>query len=73
MTACSDRDCQREALMAIRTTRPTRAELKSTVWYEESAAPKAAERFCREHGAELIANLVCVLVPPDDATPHKAP
>lgn len=68
MVKCESAGCDAEARVAIRTTRPSRAELRpsraelrSTIWYDERAAPKAASRYCRDHGATLAGELVIVL------------
>jgi len=65
-TTCEERGCDKPARLAIRTTRPTRANLKSTIYYDERVAPKTASRYCNEHGTHLAAELVRTLADGDD-------
>lgn len=64
-TKCCASGCARAARMAIRTTRPTRAKLTTTVWWDDRTAPVQAARYCRVHGAALLADFSLVLVAPD--------
>ena len=64
---CSTKGCENEARMALRTTRPTRGELKTVVWYDDrdDNVPKAASRLCKEHGAQTMKEMVDLLVGED--------
>jgi hypothetical protein len=58
--------CEREgieqvATVAIATRRPTRANLWTKIWWEESEAPRNAERVCGEHAERIITELTKVL------------
>jgi len=66
--SCSSPDCDRPARMAIRTTRPQRDNVVVTVWTDSHAdkVPAKAPRYCREHGADMLADFVRVLVDGDD-------
>lgn len=59
---CSHSECDKIALMAIRTTRPQRSDLTTRIYYDNRTAPKAAEALCKEHGLQTIATLMEVLV-----------
>lgn len=61
MSECSTPDCGHEATVAIRTQRPTRANLWTKVWWEESEAPRAASPYCADCAGKLLAELVKVL------------
>jgi hypothetical protein len=58
MNRCSYPDCENQARLAIRTTRPHRRELKSVVWYDDRTAPKTASRYCRKHAIHLATELI---------------
>jgi hypothetical protein len=62
---CATAGCLREARMALLTSRRQRDTLKTTVWYDDRTAPKAAARHCKAHGAELVAALTASLVADD--------
>lgn len=61
MNHCATRDCPRPSRLAIQTW----TSGKSTIWYDDRDAPKAAARYCRTHGAELASGLVLTLVDED--------
>lgn len=63
---CSDVQCSRPGRMALRTTRPSREDLRTTIFYDDRVAPKSAQTYCREHGTELLVSLVDTLVPEDE-------
>lgn len=65
-TQCEADDCTREARMAIRTLRPTRLGLESRIYYDDRGAPKAAARYCKEHGQEIESALSDMLVAKDE-------
>jgi hypothetical protein len=62
-TACTSRDCTKEAVTAIRTTHGGRDTygIKTTVWSALEDAPKAASRYCAEHGAKLMSDMVLTM------------
>jgi hypothetical protein len=62
---CSTKGCDREARCAVRTTRPTRADVRVTLYTDNRVAPKTACRHCQEHGLELLVGLAKVLVDGD--------
>lgn len=66
MTRCAVAGCPNQARIAIRTTWPTRADVRSTVYYDDRLAPKTATRYCRACGAELAASLVNTLADIDE-------
>lgn len=49
------------ATAAIRTQRPTRANLWTKVWWTEEEAPAAAERLCAKHLESVLHALVKTL------------
>lgn len=63
---CEATDCEKDARCAIRTARPTRANLYSTVWYDDRSAPKTAVRYCHGHGVETMTQLAQALIDQDD-------
>lgn len=62
---CQARDCTRPARMAVRTARPTRGNLNSTVYYDDRTAPRTAPRYCRACGLAVVSALVSDLVAED--------
>lgn len=67
MATCDDRQCERPARMAIKTARPTRAKMTSTIHWDDRTAPeKGYMRYCKEHGKALLASLADVLIDIDD-------
>lgn len=44
--------------MALRTERSPRDVLKTTVYYDNRSAPKTATRYCKAHGAEIMAGMI---------------
>lgn len=58
---CKTEGCNRPATVALRTTRPTRGDLRTTIYFDERTAPKAATRYCTPHGAGLAAELITSL------------
>lgn len=68
---CYREGCTKAARMAVRTRRPTRENVYITVWTDERAKgvpqPKLADRFCKEHGLDLLEQLLAVLVDMDEA------
>jgi len=53
--------------MAVRTTRPNRADVRGTIFTDDRAAPKTGpSRYCHTHGAQLVADLIKTLVHGDD-------
>lgn len=83
MTGCTSPGCERPARAAVRTTRPKRDDLRVLLYADDRTAPKTAQRYCHEHTAQLMADLVTALVdvddppdivpdPPDDPLPTGA-
>lgn len=58
--------CPRPARAAIRTTRPTRADVRVTVYTDNRVAPKTASRYCHQHAQWLLRDLLGALVDGDD-------
>lgn len=73
---CSDSGCTRPARMAFRTTRPSRNDLRTTVFYDDRSAPSTAQRYCRKHGLALITDVIRTVVaedgPPETPTAEEA-
>lgn len=63
MRRCSHRGCGKEAVLGVRTTRPTRATVKTLIFFGVDEAPRVAERFCRIHGQEVVNQLINILTP----------
>lgn len=63
---CFDPRCEREARMAVRTTRPSREDLRVTSYADDRSAPKAATRYCKEHGMATVRELLTVVVDSDE-------
>lgn len=68
---CHTEKCQRPARMAVRTRRPQRDNVIVTVWTDDRAAavPNQAEKYCREHGMQLLSSLMTTLVDSDADEP----
>jgi len=67
MAKCEDRECEREARMAVATKRPTRAKMTSTIHWDDRTAPERGySRYCKEHGTKLLAGLADILIDNDD-------
>jgi hypothetical protein len=54
--------------MAVKTSRPQRPTLQSTIYYDDRAAPKAALPYCKACGVALVQSLADTLVA-NDAVP----
>lgn len=52
--------------MALRTTRPTREDLRTVVFYDDRTAPRTALPYCAKHGLKTVEALLYVLVTSDD-------
>lgn len=52
--------------MAVRTTRPSREDLRVTSYADDRSAPKAATRYCKEHGMATVRELLTVVVDSDE-------
>jgi hypothetical protein len=72
---CAHGDCTNEARMAIMTSRPSRDNLYSKVWYDDrdEKIPKKAEKLCKEHGIQTLTELSKVLVSDDVDTLGPTP
>ena len=62
---CVADECGSGARMAVRTLRQTRADLHTTVYYDDRSAPKAAMPYCKAHGIQLVIELAETLVSND--------
>lgn len=60
-TECRTEGCTAPPTMALRTTRPQRGDLRTTIYFDERTAPKTAIRYCTAHGANLAAELITSL------------
>jgi hypothetical protein len=61
MMTCNYQGCDKEARVALRTTRPTRSDLKTTVYWDNRTAPATAEELCAKHAVEVLGELAAVL------------
>lgn len=61
MTTCTSPGCDFPASVAVRTTRPSPADIRSTVYYTPEVAPRTAQRYCRSCAEHLLAELVTLL------------
>ena len=59
---CSDRRCNEPARVGVRTTRPTRPDLRTTIYWDERVAPATASLYCKEHGKHVLAELANTLI-----------
>lgn len=59
---CSRNGCDKEARVGIRTTRPSRADLKTMVYWDERVAPATADLLCKEHGVATLTSLANTLI-----------
>jgi hypothetical protein len=59
-------ECSRPARAAIRTTRPSRAGLRVTLYPDDRSAPGPATRYCHEHAVQLMHDLTATLVDGDE-------
>lgn len=64
MSACATKDCPNEARCAISTTRPTRGDLRTTLYYDDRVAPKKAPRYCKACATALMPSL-CEIIDND--------
>jgi hypothetical protein len=58
---CQHDQCENEARVAVRTTRPARGDLKTTIHWDDRSAPKTAEPLCASHLLTLLEELAGVL------------
>ena len=65
VATCSSEGCTRPARAAVRTMRPTRPDLHSTVFYDNRSAPKTALPYCRACTVELMISLCRTLIDAD--------
>jgi hypothetical protein len=61
MERCSTKDCTNQARCAIRTTRPKRDDLRTTLFYDDRVAPKAATRYCKDCAQKLLPGLCAII------------
>lgn len=57
-TKCQAEGCDMDARCAIKTARPTRGDLQSTLYCDDRSAPKTATRYCKKHGTEVITGMM---------------
>lgn len=65
---CRDPKCTKLSRVAIRTKRPTRDNLNTTVFFGPDAAPVTTPRYCKEHGTALMLDLMKTLLEEDEDT-----
>lgn len=63
---CITKDCGKPARCAIRTTRPSRPDIRVTIYTDNRHAPKSASRYCQGCAIPLASGLVQALVDGDD-------
>lgn len=63
---CSTEDCTNAARGAVRTTRPTRPNLKTLVWWDEREAPATAQVYCKKCMIRLLGSLADTLLDLDE-------
>lgn len=63
---CSTKDCTNQARGAVKTQRPSRAVVKTTIWWDERTAPSTAEVLCLEHLLRTITVIGPVLCHTDE-------
>lgn len=63
---CGTPDCPRPPRAAVRTTRPSRADVRVTLYTDDRAAPATASRYCHQCVRALVGSLVDTLVDLDD-------
>lgn len=59
-------ECERPARAAIRVTRPSRADLRITLYADDRVAPKTAIRYCHEHTVATLTALARTVVDGDE-------
>lgn len=60
---CSNSACDKPARVAIKTSRPKRELIKTTVWWDERVdVPKSAQLHCKEHGIATLNGLAMTLI-----------
>lgn len=65
---CQANGCNRPARCALHTRRPTRDKLTTTIYYDDRTAPKAAVRYCKEHGRETAHGLMQIVDNDEEAS-----
>lgn len=63
---CSHSGCERQARMAVRTTRPSREDLRVTIYCDDRSAPKTAQRYCKRCGQATVRDVLNVVVDSDE-------
>jgi hypothetical protein len=63
---CESQECGNDAVVALKTAvvaaaRPTRSNIWTKIWWDESEAPKSASRYCSECAAGVLTSLGRVL------------
>lgn len=58
---CAGKDCPNQARCAIQTTRPTRPNLKTTLYYDDREAPKSVPRYCKACAIKLLPALCAII------------
>lgn len=61
--------CQRPARMAVRTTRPSRDDVRIAVFADDRVAPMSAMRYCKACGLAVLAELATIVVDSDEEAP----
>ena len=63
---CSAFGCTKTARMAVALSRPSRERMYATVDFDDREAPKKAIRYCRQHGGEVVLDLIATLTEQDE-------
>ena len=61
MERCSTKNCKNQARAAVRTTRPKRDDLRTTLFYDDRVAPKGAQKLCKDCTQKLLVGLCAVI------------
>lgn len=62
---CSSTACTKPARMALRTYRPTRDRMITTVDFDNRSAVRGSKPYCKACGLHIVAGLVDMLVDMD--------
>jgi hypothetical protein len=73
---CGEDNCDNQARLGFRITRPDRGmrggPIRLTVWPDDREAPAKASLACKQHGIDLIGELLVVLVSTDESFKKEA-
>lgn len=60
---CVDTECPNEGRVALRITRPARADLRVMLYMNAEVAPVKSARYCNHHAVMLMEGLVALAAP----------